>query len=266
MTYTVEKPVIGQAVEECPLITIEFFPKVHPDETEYSHPHPRFVFGDRVTPINEYPAIKYKVCALELIESKTPSGRLLNQPYWKYKISNEETKTSYWKEESALVCWKERQSTNICADCQHFQDFNELNGKGWCNLGARSLARETRAGSHRCFERSAKAHHTMTNDCVLNGSKELKAFPSEMIEAEEDSSISTYEIGAIVRVIDSDEHHTEWGTFEILECRYDADLLDWNYFLLPLDTTAVFDEPLWVKENEICPVELAHNVDTRDIF
>ena len=84
------------------LITIEFAPDIHPSETEYSYEHPRFVFGDRVTLKNEYPETEYTVCALELIESKTASGRLLNQPRWKYKVVDVDG-NSFHKEESALT-------------------------------------------------------------------------------------------------------------------------------------------------------------------
>ena len=91
---------------ERPLITIEFAPDLHPTETEYSYSHPLFTFGDRVIYKNEYPEIKYTVCALELIESKTLSGKLLASPRWKYKITNEQV--SYWKDESALARYEER--------------------------------------------------------------------------------------------------------------------------------------------------------------
>ena len=92
------------AIKERILITIEFAPNVHRDETEYTYPHPQFVFGDRVTIGGtnfNYPPVIFTVCALELIESKTPSGKLLNQPRWKYKVINSEV--SFWKEESALI-------------------------------------------------------------------------------------------------------------------------------------------------------------------
>ncbi len=149
MTYIAEKPATGSALSERPLITIEFAPSIHPSETEYNYPHPRFVFGERVIIINTFPELEFTVCALELVESVTPSGRLLNQPYWKYKISNGET--SYWKEETALARWEKRHSCDTCANCQHFQDFNE-HDRGWCNL----------------FDRSSRTYHQKTNDCLLN--------------------------------------------------------------------------------------------------
>lgn len=77
MTYIVKKPAVSFTGIERPLITIEFAPDIHPTETEYSYPHPQFVFGDRVTIANTYPELEFTVCALELVESKTQSGKLL---------------------------------------------------------------------------------------------------------------------------------------------------------------------------------------------
>lgn len=119
MTYLAEKSTAQ--TKERPLITIEFAPDIHPDETEYTHPHPQFTFGDRVTLTDHFPELEYTICALELVESKTPSGRLLNQPRWKYKITNGEV--SFWKVESAL----ERYSPT-CSQCPHFNDYQESNG------------------------------------------------------------------------------------------------------------------------------------------
>ena len=145
--------------QERPLITIEFASNIHPSETEYSYKHPQFVFGDRVTLKNEYPKTEYTVCALELIESKTASGRLLNQPRWKYKITNGEV--FFEKEETALSA-----PSQTCADCINFQNYNEPKffevdgekianrnlGKGWCRL----------------HNRPARTHHLKTNDCVVS--------------------------------------------------------------------------------------------------
>ena len=103
------KPVTS--TQERPLITIEFAPSVHPSETEYSYEHPQFTFGDRVIITNTYPELEFTVCALELIESKTASGRLLNQPRWKYKVTNGEV--SYWKEESALTRYTQKTCLNL---------------------------------------------------------------------------------------------------------------------------------------------------------
>ncbi len=39
---------------------------------------------------------------------------------------------------------------STCEKCNKFQDYNESNGKGWCNL----------------FDKPARRHHQLTNDCV----------------------------------------------------------------------------------------------------
>ncbi len=86
MTYIAEKPVASLVNKERTLITIEFAPDVQPSETEYSYEHPQFVFGDKVVASQGnllHQKGEFTVCALELVESKTPSGKLINQPYWK---------------------------------------------------------------------------------------------------------------------------------------------------------------------------------------
>lgn len=186
MTYIVEKPANQQTGLERPLITIEFYPEIHPEETEYSYEHPRFVFGDRVILKNEYPQIEYVVVGMELIELKTQSGRLLSQPYWKYKITNGEV--SYQKQESAISRPESPSVNPTCKGCQHFQDYQEAEffeidgekttnnnyGRGWCN----------------CFNHQARTHHKMTNDCILNGSLKSKspedATLTEIIELDND--------------------------------------------------------------------------------
>ena len=90
MTYLATKPVASFTGQERTMINIEFAPNIHQEETEFTHEHPKFVFGNHVSSVNEYPSIDYTVIAIELVESKTPSGRLLARPYWKYKISNGE--------------------------------------------------------------------------------------------------------------------------------------------------------------------------------
>ncbi len=44
---------------------------------------------------------------------------------------------------------QETQSQSTCETCPKFQDFNESNGRGWCEA----------------FDRSARQHHTLTSDC-----------------------------------------------------------------------------------------------------
>ena len=128
MTYLAEKPATSLANKERPLITIEFAPNIHRDETEYSYEHPKFVFGDRVTIINTYPELAFTVCALELIESKTPSGRLLSQPHWKYKVTNGQV--SYWKDETALIRYQNKSSPNTCSTCSKFNNYQDNYGRG----------------------------------------------------------------------------------------------------------------------------------------
>ena len=97
MTYIVEKPIASLANRELTLITIEFAPDIHPDEIEYNYPHPQFVFSDEV--INKFnPSKVLTICALELIEHKTPSGKLLYQPCWRYKVNG-----GNWYDESVLI-------------------------------------------------------------------------------------------------------------------------------------------------------------------
>jgi hypothetical protein len=231
--------------QERPLITIEFAPDIHAEETEYSYEHPQFVFGDRVVLVNSFPEYEYIVCGLELMESKTPSGKLLNQPYWKYKVSNGEV--SFCKDETALVRSKEHQAKTICSDCQHFENFHERE-RGWCHL----------------FEHQAKTFHLKTDDCVTNASSQL------------DQPHPEYKIGSIVKVIDKDEHHTEWAVFEIVESKYNHNLyrsqesylneVAWYYRLAARQDVNAIEPSLWIAENEICPFNLSHNVCTQDIF
>ena len=74
---------------------------------------PQFTFGDRVTLSNQslnYSAIQYTICALELVESKTSLGKLLHQPYWKYKITDGHQ--TLWKDESVLI-----RQQDTCSQC-----------------------------------------------------------------------------------------------------------------------------------------------------
>ena len=245
---TAIKPATSQT--ERPLITIEFAPDIHPEETEYEYSHPQFVFGNCVTLINEYPETEYTVCALELIESKTPSGKLLSQPRWKYKISDGQQ--TYWKEESALT------RVNTCSTCQHFEDFHEPNGRGWCVQ----------------FDHQSRTHHIKTNDCVQgSASTELiDAFPTEEIIDEADLPRSQYQVGSIVKVIDSQEHHSEWAIFEVIKCFHNQERYrttesylsetDWYYTISSLDEVTQF----FVSEIEICDADMSWNINTEDIF
>ena len=50
------------------------------------------------------------------------------------------------------------------------------------------------------------------------------AFPNEEIIDPYDLPHSEYEVGSIVKVIDKDEHHSEWGVFEVIERKYNQSL------------------------------------------
>ena len=190
-----------------------------------------------------------------------------------------------------------------CSTCPYFDNFNESNGRGWCKL----------------FDHQAREHHEITNDCIVSSDlavsvelednldifsdidlEELKAFPTEEIIDETDQSHAEYEVGSIVKVIDADEDHTEWGIFEVIECMYNKNLYnstdnylnqaEWYYRLSPTirrcSATANprsglssyqdgntmpsknfgIDKSLWVAENEICAFDMSWNVCTEEIF
>ena len=58
-----------------------------------------------------------------------------------------------------------------CSTCPNFNNFQESNGRGWCEL----------------FDQQVRVHHPKTHDCVLNTSPEFtEAFPTEVIELDRD--------------------------------------------------------------------------------
>ena len=187
MTYIAEKPAVSFTGIERPLITIEFAPNNHKDETEYSYPHPQFVFGDRVSILNTYPELEFTVCALELIESKTQTGKLLSQPRWKYKVTNGQV--SFWKDESALMRKDDRQSLPTCSTCSYFDDFDEPSGRGWCQQ----------------FNHQARTHHIESDDCVVTTQK-VEAFP---ISKCSDGAKSDIPLGTAVIELDRDGYPME---------------------------------------------------------
>ena len=100
---------------DIPIITIEFQPQVHPND-EYNYPHPLYVFGDIVALRQQWEHCQehginpdeemdyYRICALELVEHKSKSGRLTDAPYWLYGIRcTTGTKELMWFEEEELV-------------------------------------------------------------------------------------------------------------------------------------------------------------------
>ncbi|BAZ47327.1 hypothetical protein NIES4102_43730 (plasmid) [Chondrocystis sp. NIES-4102] len=266
MAYLAEKPALKTSERQ--LITIEFAPPQDPKETEYTYPQPLFVFTEQVVPKNN-PSSLFKVCAMELIESKTPSGQLLNQPYWKYKLTDGQKQI--WKDESTLV----RYFSN-CSQCPHFDDYRDPDGRGWCHLS----------------NRKARTYHQQTNDCIVSSDLEishefedkkiifsnidLDAFATDEIEDEADLPYSEYQVGSIVKVIDKNEHHQEWAVFEIIECLHNKSLYrstesylnqaEWYFRLRSNDDASTICPSLWVREDEICPFDQSHNISTQYIF
>jgi hypothetical protein len=272
MTYTVEtstwrldklgKPqrpspsTVRTSAQERQLITIEFAPKIHPNETDYSYPQPQFVFGEKVTRITGTSPAPLTICGMELVESKTNSGQLLNQPYWKYLVNDGQQKT--WFSESALTL------LSTCSQCPHFNDYEEANGRGWCRL----------------FDTTAKTHHQRTNDCDLFAHEDPLDTPHPR-----------FALDSKVKVIDATEHHNEWATFTVIGRQYNhersaleyeasyskRDLLyrsteaylseaAWYYWLINPSYESTYGERLWVAENEICLFDESHLISTEDVF
>jgi hypothetical protein len=258
MTYTVEtstwrldklgKPqrpspsTVRTSAQERQLITIEFAPKIHPNETEYSYQQPLFVFGEKVTRITGTSPAPSTICGMELVESKTNSGQLLNQPYWKYLINDGQQKT--WLNESALTPY-----LNTCSQCPHFNDYQEPNGRGWCRL----------------FDTTAKTHHQRTNDCDLFAHEDPLDTPHPR-----------FALDSKVKVIDATEHHNEWATFTVIGRQYNHELYHntesylseaaWYYWLINPNYKPNYGEHFWVAENEICLFDESHLISTQDIF
>ena len=168
-----------------------------------------------------------------------------------------------------------------CSVCPHFDDFHEESGRGWCEL----------------FNYQAREYHQITDDCINSSEsivshelvdnlalfpnvdlEELDAFPTEEREDKADLPHAEYEVGSIVKVIDAEEDHIEWGVFEVVECRYNQYIydpnnpeaylnhVDWYYRLASNSDSTSISKSLWVAENEICDFDMAHNVCTEDIF
>ena len=103
-------------VDEEILITIEFTPPIQSFDVEYSYSQPRFRFGDMVATKQQWehcllnhlnPDTEldlFRICAMELVDSLSPSEELLSQPYWQYGIRCQHgTQELVWLEEVALV-------------------------------------------------------------------------------------------------------------------------------------------------------------------
>lgn len=172
-----------------------------------------------------------------------------------------------------------------CSTCPHFDNFHEKNDRGWCQL----------------FNHQAREHHEITNDCINSSDlvvsqelkdnaecaealftninhEELQAFPPEEIEEEIDKPYSPYQVGSVVKIIDAEEHYTEWAVFEVVECRYNKYIhnphnpeayithVEWFYRLCSQNDSCALDKSLWVAQNEICDFDMSHNVCTEEIF
>jgi hypothetical protein len=241
MAYTTEKSTVRTSAPERQLITIEFAPRIHPNETEYTYQHPQFVFGEQVTRITGTFPTPLTICGMELVESKTNSGQLLNQPYWKYLVNDGQEKI--WLNESALT----RHST--CSHCPHFNNYQDNRDRGWCNL----------------FEQAAKTHHQRTNDCDTFADRDPLDTPHPR-----------FAIDSKVKVIDPGEHRSEWATFTVIGRQYNHELYRntesylsetaWYYWLINPNYKPNYGEHLWVAENEICLFDESHLISTEDIF
>ena len=135
--------------------------------------------------------------------------------------------------------------TETCSQCPHFNDFDDAVGRGWCRL----------------FEQQARKHHQRTNDCNLFADCD----PIDAPHAQ-------FAIDSTVKVIDPDEHHTEWATFIVIGRKYNNNRYrnteaylsepSW-YFLL---TNINYQNSFWIAENDICEANLSHLICTDDIF
>ena len=138
--------------------------------------------------------------------------------------------------------------TGTCSQCPHFNDYNESNGRGWCNL----------------FGQQARKHHQRSNDCDLFAD-------TDPIDAPHPE----FAIDSTVKVIDPDEHHTEWATFIVIGRKYNPNRYrsfeayltetSWYFLLTNINYENTFEQ-FWVKENDICEANQSHLIRTDDIF
>lgn len=107
---------------ETQIITIEFSPQNYPLD-DYTYSQPLFVFGELVALREQWECCQqnqldpneeldwFKVCAMELIEPQSKSGRLTNPPYWLYGIRCQSgTRELMWFEEGELISKREIES------------------------------------------------------------------------------------------------------------------------------------------------------------
>ena len=156
----------------------------------------------------------------------------------------------------------EQSSSSTCSLCPNFQDFQEQNGRGWCAL----------------FDRMAKQHHPRTNDCDST----LSLYPENIELPEEDLPYSEFEAENIVKIIDSEEHHTEWAKFIVVAKKLNTERYrstesyltepQWYYQLaaIPYEPTyphSRTSQPFWVAETDICHFDQSHLIETEtDVF
>jgi hypothetical protein len=137
---------------------------------------------------------------------------------------------------------------HTCSQCTYFQNYQENNGRGWCNL----------------FEQSARTYHQRTNDCDLHADSDPIDVPH-----------SRFAVESVVKVIDKDEHHSEWAAFVVINRQYNTRRYrstesylsepEWYYQLANMEYEETI-EPLWVAKNKICEFDQSHFVCTSDIF
>ena len=170
----------------------------------------------------------------------------------KLPVQTSATEKQLINEESALS----RTTIATCVECPHFQDFHEPNGRGWCNL----------------FDRMAKQHHPRTHDCDST----LSLYPENLELPEEDLPHSEFDSESIVKVIDSEEHHSEWATFIVVGKKLNTERYrttesylsqpQWYYELAAILYKPTF-EPFWVAETDICHFDQSHLIETSsDVF
>ena len=97
-----------------------------------------------------------------------------------------------------------------------------------------------------------------------------------MIKNELNLTHSDYKVGNFVKVIDPAEDHTEWAVFKIVGCKHNESLYrstesypnesQWYYRLVSHVDSSTISKSLWVREDEICQFDIAHNICTEDIF
>ncbi|NJK51282.1 hypothetical protein HC931_27150 [Candidatus Gracilibacteria bacterium] len=110
---------------EAQLITIEFKPHTHSMD-DYCYSHPRFVFGDLVVlkeqweycqehPVQQNEELDiFRICAIELVERRSKSGRLTSAPEWLYGIRcTTGTKELMWFDEDELMSGRELKPDSI---------------------------------------------------------------------------------------------------------------------------------------------------------